>query len=45
MKTRHRKLNRRKSRKIKGGRQFMSNVGYSSGYSMPVYKPFITNVV
>ncbi len=43
MKSRRRKV--RKNRTRKGGRQFMSNVGYNTGYSMPVYKPYVTNVV
>ncbi len=37
---------RRKSRRLRGGNtQYLSNVGYSSGYSLPFYKPYVTNIV
>ncbi len=36
----------RKSRRLRGGNtQYLSNVGYSSGYSLPFYKPYVTNIV
>ena len=36
----------RKTRRLRGGNtQYLSNVGYSSGYSLPFYKPYVTNVV
>ena len=35
-----------KSRRMRGGNtQYLSNVGYSSGYSLPFYKPYVTNIV
>jgi hypothetical protein len=43
--TRNRKRQRRKSRKIRGGRQYLTNVGYSSGYSMPFFNKSVTNIV
>jgi hypothetical protein len=47
MKTR-RRLNKRnrkiKSRRIRGG-QYRSNVGYSSGYSLPFFTKTVTNIV
>jgi hypothetical protein len=44
-KTNKRKRYRKKSRKLRGGRQYLTNVGYSSGYSMPFFKPMVTNIV
>lgn len=44
-KSKSRKRNR-KSRRLRGGNtQYLSNVGYSSGYSLPFYKPYVTNIV
>ena len=45
MKTR-RKLRKhnRKSRRIRGG-QYRSNVGYSSGYSLPFFTKTVTNII
>lgn len=45
--SRNRNRNRkRKTRRMRGGNtQYLSNVGYSSGYSLPFYKPYVTNVV
>ena len=43
--TKRTKINR-KSRRLRGGNtQYLSNVGYSSGYSLPFYKPYVTNIV
>ena len=40
------KRKNRKSRRLRGGNtQYLSNVGYSSGYSLPFYKPYVTNIV
>jgi hypothetical protein len=39
------KRQRRKSRKLYGGRQYLTNVGYSSGYSMPFFNKMVTNIV
>ena len=36
---------RRKSRKLRGGRQYLTNVGYSSGYSLPFFNKMVTNIV
>ncbi len=45
-KSRKNKNKNRKSRKMRGGNtQYLSNVGYSSGYSLPFYKPYVTNIV
>jgi hypothetical protein len=33
------------SRKKVGGSQYLSNVGYSTGYSAPFYKEYVTNIV
>ena len=46
-KNRNRNRNRnRKTRRLHGGNtQYLSNVGYSSGYSLPFYKPYVTNIV
>jgi len=43
-KTLQKRKKQKKSRKIYGG-QYLSNVGYSSGYSLPFYKPYVTNIV
>jgi len=41
-----RRSTKRKSRRLRGGNtQYLSNVGYSSGYSLPFYKPYVTNIV
>ncbi len=45
-KTRNRSNKKRKTRRLRGGNtQYLSNVGYSSGYSLPFYKPYVTNIV
>jgi hypothetical protein len=36
--------NKSKSRRIRGG-QYRSNVGYSSGYSLPFFTKTVTNIV
>lgn len=38
------KTKNNKSRRIRGG-QYRSNVGYSSGYSLPFFTKTVTNVV
>ena len=35
----------RKSRKMRGGNQYLNNIGYTSGYSLPFYKPYVYNIV
>ena len=35
----------RLSRKLLRGGQYLSNVGYSTGYSAPFFKPYIANIV
>jgi hypothetical protein len=47
LKSRNRRKNRnKKTRRLRGGNtQYLSNVGYSSGYSLPFYKPYVTNIV
>ena len=36
----------RQTRRLRGGNtQYLSNVGYSTGYSLPFYKPYVTNIV
>jgi len=42
---RNRKRNKsRKLRKLRGG-QYLSNVGYSTGYSQPFFKAYVSNIV
>ena len=44
--TRRNRNKKRKSRRLYGGNtQYLSNVGYSTGYSLPFYKPYVTNIV
>ena len=41
-----RKQKQRQTRRLRGGNtQYLSNVGYSTGYSLPFYKPYVTNIV
>jgi hypothetical protein len=43
---RKRQTRKRKTRRMRGGNtQYLSNVGYSTGYSLPFYKPYVTNIV
>jgi hypothetical protein len=43
---RRKNIKNRQSRRLRGGNtQYLSNVGYSSGYSLPFYKPYVTNIV
>ena len=35
----------KKSRKMHGGNQYLNNLGYSSGYTLPFYKPYVYNIV
>jgi hypothetical protein len=45
-KSKRKNLRNRRSRRLRGGNtQYLSNVGYSSGYSLPFYKPYVTNIV
>ena len=40
-----RKNKQRKTRKMRGGNQYLNNLGYSTGYSLPFYKPYVYNIV
>jgi hypothetical protein len=43
---RKRQTRKRKTRRMRGGNtQYLSNAGYSTGYSLPFYKPYVTNIV
>lgn len=45
-KSRRKSRRNRQTRRLRGGNtQYLSNVGYSSGYSLPFYKPYVTNIV
>lgn len=39
------KQRQRKSRKMRGGNQYLNNVGYATGYTLPFYKPYVYNIV
>ncbi len=45
-KTRRNRRYRKKSRRFRGGKgQYLSNVGYSSGYSLPFFTKTMTNII
>ena len=39
------KQKKRKTRYKQKGGQYLSNVGYSTGYSAPFFKPYVNNIV
>jgi hypothetical protein len=44
--TKNMKMRRSKSRRFRGGKgQYLSNVGYSSGYSLPFFTKTLTNII